>query len=72
GDYWPLRAGDRVTRLGHVDESQEMLLQMVDKLRIQYRELPQFKQKEKVFASLYRKGFDLDDIASAWERSLTH
>ncbi|MCB5267045.1 MAG: RecX family transcriptional regulator [Candidatus Cloacimonetes bacterium] len=55
-----------------VDESQEMLLQMVDKLRIQYRELPQFKQKEKVFASLYRKGFDLDDIASAWERSLTH
>ena len=51
------------------EESRDRLKEMIIKLRIQYRELPQFKQKEKVFASLYRKGFDLEDIAAAWDDS---
>jgi SOS response regulatory protein OraA/RecX len=49
------------------EESKDNLVKMVEKLRYQHRELPLFKQKEKVFASLYRKGFDLEDISAAWE-----
>jgi len=51
--------------------SRNALREMIEKLRHQYRELPPFKQKEKVFASLYRKGFDLEDIAAAWEADLS-
>jgi SOS response regulatory protein OraA/RecX len=31
--------------------------------------LPEYKQKDKVFASLMRKGYDLDDIHAAWQKS---
>lgn len=43
------------------------LQDMVLKLRLQHAELPLGKQKEKVVSSLYRKGFDLDDIFAAWD-----
>ena len=36
----------------------------ISKLKVRYRELPPAKQREKIIASLYRKGFDLDDIIS--------
>ncbi len=36
-------------------------------LQLRYHDLPLNKQKEKVFAALYRKGFDLDAIHSAWQ-----
>ncbi|MFA7543130.1 MAG: RecX family transcriptional regulator [Candidatus Cloacimonadaceae bacterium] len=39
----------------------------MQKLLDRYRELPPAKRKEKVFASLYRKGFDLEDIISRWQ-----
>ena len=44
----------------------ENLKEMILKLRLSYRDLPPAKQKEKIINSLYRKGFDLDDIFSAW------
>jgi len=50
--------------------SLDMLMEQISRLRYRYRDLPLFKQKEKIFASLYRKGFDLDDIAAAWEAGL--
>jgi regulatory protein len=49
------------------EAGRDMLAEMINKLRYQHRELPLFKQKEKAFASLYRKGFELEDIAAAWE-----
>lgn len=51
-------------------ESRHQLAEMVLKLRHQHRDLPLYKQKEKAFASLYRKGFDLEDIAAAWEAAI--
>ncbi len=48
-------------------DSLEALKEMVIKLRLQHRELPLSKQKEKVFTSLFRKGFDMDLIHSAWQ-----
>lgn len=50
-------------------QSLENLKELMLKLRISYRELPSAKQKEKIFASLYRKGFDLDDIHNAWQQT---
>ena len=44
------------------EEEKENLKEQFDKLLFRYRDLPLNKQKEKVFASLYRKGFNLDDI----------
>jgi len=49
------------------EDSMETLKEMVLKLRLQHKELPEYKQKEKVFTSLYRKGFDLEQIQSAWQ-----
>ncbi|MDD2227860.1 MAG: regulatory protein RecX [Candidatus Cloacimonetes bacterium] len=49
------------------ENSLEMLKEMVLKLRLQHKELPEYKQKEKVFTSLYRKGFDMEQIQSAWQ-----
>jgi len=43
------------------------LQDMVLKLRLRHADLPTAKQKEKVVSSLYRKGFDLDDIFAAWD-----
>jgi SOS response regulatory protein OraA/RecX len=44
------------------------LAEEIEKLLIRYRESPAAKQKEKVFASLYRRGFDLEDISAAWRQ----
>lgn len=45
------------------------LKEMILKLRLSYRDLPPAKQKEKIINSLYRKGFDLDDIFTAWNET---
>ncbi len=47
-------------------DSMEHLKEMVLKLRLQHSGLPENKVKEKVFASLMRKGFELDYIHTAW------
>ena len=44
----------------------ENLKEQVLKLKLNYKDLPLAKQKEKIVRSLYRKGFDLDDIFAAW------
>jgi SOS response regulatory protein OraA/RecX len=58
---------DVLSELYNPESSLETLKELVLKLRLQHRELPVAKQKEKVFASLFRKGFDLDLIHSAWQ-----
>ncbi|HPM04474.1 MAG TPA: RecX family transcriptional regulator [Candidatus Cloacimonas sp.] len=50
-------------------QNSENLYEQVLKLRLRYGELPEYKQKDKVFASLMRKGYDLDDIHAAWQKS---
>jgi len=47
----------------------ENLKEQVLKLRLSYAELPLTKQREKIFTSLFRKGFDLEDIHTAWNAS---
>ncbi|MDY0150764.1 MAG: regulatory protein RecX [Candidatus Cloacimonas sp.] len=49
------------------EDSLEGLKEQVLKLRLRYSELDEYKQKEKVLASLFRKGFDLDSISRAWK-----
>ena len=51
------------------EEEKENLKEQLDKLLFRYRNLPLNKQKEKVFASLYRKGFKLDDIHTVWQEN---
>ena len=51
------------------EEEKENLKEQLDKLLFRYRNLPLNKQKEKVFASLYRKGFNLDDIHTVWQEN---
>jgi len=51
------------------EEEKENLKEQFDKLLFRYRNLPLNKQKEKVFASLYRKGFNLDDIHTVWQEN---
>jgi len=51
------------------EEEKENLKEQFDKLLFRYRDLPLNKQKEKVFASLYRKGFNLDDIHTVWQEN---
>jgi len=48
-------------------DSLETLKELVLKLRLQHGSLPESKMKDKVFASLMRKGFELDLIHSAWQ-----
>ncbi|PKN71982.1 MAG: hypothetical protein CVU50_09335 [Candidatus Cloacimonetes bacterium HGW-Cloacimonetes-3] len=60
---------DVLAELYNPEDSLEALKEMVLKLRLQHRELPLPKQKEKVFTSLFRKGFDLELINSAWQAS---
>ena len=57
---------DVLNELCSPESSLESLKELVLKLRVQYRELPESKLKDKVFSSLYRKGFDLELIHSAW------
>ena len=52
------------------DTLKENLDAQMAKLLIRYRTEPPAKQKEKIFASLYRKGFELEDIAAAFSRAL--
>jgi SOS response regulatory protein OraA/RecX len=47
-------------------DSLDSLKEQVLRLRLRYSDLPQDKQKEKIFASLFRKGFELDLIHEAW------
>lgn len=47
----------------------ENLKEQVLKLRLRYSGLPTAKQQEKIFASLFRKGYSLDDIRQAWRSS---
>jgi SOS response regulatory protein OraA/RecX len=51
-----------------IDPSQTLdyLKSQILKLVSGYRELPIGKIREKVFSSLYRKGYELDDISIAW------
>lgn len=51
------------------EQSLENLKDQMLKLLMRYRELSPTKQKEKVFASLYRKGYELDDIHHAWQQT---
>ena len=46
--------------------SLESLQEMVLKLRLRYAELPLAKQRDKIYSSLARKGFDFDLICAAW------
>lgn len=57
---------EMVSELFIETDNLENLKEQVLKLRIHYAELPKSKQKEKIFASLFRKGFDLEDVHSAW------
>ncbi len=49
------------------EQSRQMLQNQIAKLRYRYREEEPRKAKEKIFASLYRKGFDLEMISAAWQ-----
>ncbi len=50
-------------------QNQVNLREQVLKLRLRYAELPESKQKDKIFASLMRKGYDLENIYDAWRTS---
>jgi len=56
-----------VESLHDPENSISLLSEQINKLRFRYRDEQPYKQKAKIFASLYRKGFSLDEIASAWE-----
>lgn len=45
---------------------EELLQDQISRLLYKYRELQPFKAKEKIFASLYRKGFSPEDIYTAF------
>ena len=49
------------------EEYKDRIISLMNDLVRKHQDLPRHKCKEKVFASLYRKGFDLDDISAAWE-----
>ena len=51
------------------EDSLTMLAEEISRLIVNYGELPLGKKKEKAFASLYRRGWELDLIHQAWERS---
>lgn len=60
--YEPLLEDLYDPRRGH-----QLLTEQIDKLLFRHHETEPRKAKEKIFASLYRKGFSLDEISSAWE-----
>lgn len=47
-------------------QSREMLKEQIIKLMRKHHQEEPRKAKEKIYASLYRKGFSLDEIADAW------
>jgi regulatory protein len=47
--------------------NQAQLIEQIHKLRYRHREEQPYKAKEKIFASLFRKGFGLDEITQAWD-----
>jgi len=51
------------------DTSLENLTAEIVRMRITHAEMPYQKLKDKIFSSLYRKGWELDTIRKAWERS---
>ncbi|HNZ33281.1 MAG TPA: regulatory protein RecX [Candidatus Cloacimonas sp.] len=56
-----------LNELYNQEEGMENLKEQITQLRFRYRDLPPSKQKEKIYASLYRKGFNLNDIHLAWQ-----
>ena len=58
---------EKLNAICNPEDEKENLQEQMTILQLRYRDLPLHKQKEKVFASLYRKGFDLDAIHSAWQ-----
>ncbi len=44
----------------------ENITELLRKFCVAHRDLPRPKLREKAFTFLYRRGFDLDDIQSAW------
>ncbi len=61
-ELWEEMIGELFNETDNLENLKEQVL----KLRVHYAELPLSKQKEKIFVSLFRKGFDLDDVQSAW------
>ncbi len=53
-------------------QSREMLKEQIIKLMRKHHEEEPRKAKEKIYASLYRKGFSLDEIADAWRDLKNH
>lgn len=51
------------------DDSLSRLQAEVKSILLRYRDLPLIKQKEKVFTSLYRKGWEMDLIRDAWDKA---
>jgi len=51
------------------EQNRNNLADQVLKLRLRYTGLPLNKQKEKIFASLFRKGYDAEDIHHAWQKT---
>ncbi|MCB5265920.1 MAG: recombination regulator RecX [Candidatus Cloacimonetes bacterium] len=49
------------------EQNRELLREQIQKLLYKHRAQEPWKAKEKVYASLFRKGFSLDEIAQAWE-----
>ena len=48
------------------EDSQALLREEIKVLLVRYRELPGAKTREKVYAALYRRGWSLEEISSAW------
>lgn len=48
------------------EDSQAQLREEIKALLYRFRELPRTKAREKVYATLYRKGWELDEISQAW------
>ncbi len=51
------------------DDSLSRLHAEVKSILLRCRDLPMIKQKEKVFTSLYRKGWEMDLIRDAWDKT---
>ena len=49
------------------EQNQQLLREQIQKLLYKHRAEEPWKAKEKVYASLFRKGFSLDEFAQAWE-----
>ncbi|MDD2230416.1 MAG: regulatory protein RecX [Candidatus Cloacimonetes bacterium] len=49
------------------EQNQTLLKEQIKKLLYKHRAQEPWKAKEKVYASLFRKGFSLDEISQAWE-----